>query len=327
MRQYNRLPFLLMLKLNDDAAMEGVSLSHDERLAILQASRDLPVGSQEEQPAPAVAEPAPIPAPAPTPAPVMPTPVTQTTPQSNVVAHTMDRSDDKACRLDRHKAAREGCYQPTTPDANAIERTVKNLQRTVEIASSERLYTVSYDIPDRSPVGNPSWLFWRLGLARFQLSCWLAHESTIQSPAFLAWVRQAEQHGCEVDIYVQHDECRERQLAKAKRNLDTAIREAHTSLITSIGNADDALVAAKEEADKLQSLGGMDEATKKRDLAVRGAINTAAKRLDSVIAAAQKFDDTEDVATLLEALREAIKSQAEAFNAAAVAKRIRRITL
>jgi hypothetical protein len=83
-------------------------------------------------------------------------------------------------------------------------------------------------------------------------------------------------------------------------------------LIQAIATADENLqkaIAAEKVTARQVEL-----ADSKRDNHVRGAIKRVATTLDSVIASAELFDQTENVADLIRTTREAIRTQRDSFN-------------
>lgn len=110
----------------------------------------------------------------------------------------------------------------------------------------------------------------------------------------------------------------------ADRKFTTYIRNISASLIKCIANADDALrmaVDAPEWISKTDKERNKDE--NYRNNQVRNHIRTADERLASALKAAEAFDATESVSDLLEALRAAISSEREAFNAIAASRGVK----
>lgn len=191
----------------------------------------------------------------------------------------------------------------------------------------EDLHMLIYDIPTEmnSECPNPSPWLWRYG-ARINLSCWILPESSLNSLRVKKELALWERNHIEVHIIYQSKESQQKIREIAADKLAKEIARAHGSLIQRIDNADQTLKQALAQAEQEQSMSASD-LTKKRDLAVRAIINTAAKSLSDCIACAEQFDLTGQVQDLLDALKKVTAAQAEAFNAVAKLKHIKPVAV
>lgn len=207
-----------------------------------------------------------------------------------------------------------------------VERKIKGMQEVIEVVSTEDYYLFWYYINSLSKLPNPSHLLWGLGFFRFDGSCWIGPKKKVPALADITneWDQYKEttltNGKVEVDYCIirQPSEYREMFKQRARKALDEEIRRVHTSLIDCIANADETLkkVLEKEGVTWNQER----KAESIRDSAIRARIRKAQEELKNCINCALSFDEMERVSDLIAALRAAINSQKESFNAAMMAK-------
>jgi hypothetical protein len=113
-------------------------------------------------------------------------------------------------------------------------------------------------------------------------------------------------------------------LAIAERKFMTYVRNLHTSLIECIASADAALREAMEAPEWKEASEKERSATETyRHNRVRSRIKKADEELEASIKCAEAFDMTEEMESLFSALRSAIRSQRESFNAVAESRNIK----
>lgn len=223
---------------------------------------------------------------------------------------------------------------PTTIDeVSTTKQKIESLEKLAGIYDQD-FWTVEYDIPEVVSkhadhdlrVNNPSGWFWRHGL-RKSLSCWFFPNESFDHPDVAAWLADARQKGCQIiALKIARDQV-ETIRALALKELRTFLIGLHTGLIQSIANADAKMVKAKEALllpceDQTETKTEQQIDTL-RHSAVRTMIANAAKNLDMAIQCAEKFDMTENVADLLNALRNAVRANAISFNMIAREKGIK----
>lgn len=189
---------------------------------------------------------------------------------------------------------------------------------------------MNYDIPDAlsstqpdgssAPLPNPAGFLRALGIAWHSGSTWIMRREVLDWPEFRAWydkmqryveqgrVFQGRRVICDVVPYDPAASAVVRGLFR--RSLEEKMAEAHTTLITSLANADKALAEAEAAVGPAK-----DAAEKKHVNETRAAINRAAEQVKGACMAALAFDDSEEVQTLIHAVRLAHNASAAAFNA------------
>ncbi len=177
---------------------------------------------------------------------------------------------------------------------------------------------------------NPSATLWSLGMVRLDGSVWTCRKETLGQHSVQNLMRHWDQYR-DKGLFYYHLDVGEGSMETLRREaqarLEEEVRRVHTALVKNIMAADDRLQKVMageklENGDVAEPTPAQIEAGQdKRDGAVRGHINNAAKQLDNMIACAARFDDTMEVEHLLEGLRAGIRSLAESFNAEMYLKR------
>lgn len=190
---------------------------------------------------------------------------------------------------------------------------IETLQRVVSKVSNDNYVMLVYDIPtaknDVCP--NPSNLLWRHGF-RINLSCWVIPSKRLETRTIKAIFQTWDANNIVYHTVPYAEHAMEQIRKIARLNLDQEIRRVHTSLIEKIAAADEQLQQAIKAEDATPN--ATEAADAYRDNRVRSAIKLAAEQLDAAISCAEAFDATEDVASLLDGLRNAIRSQVSTFN-------------
>jgi hypothetical protein len=211
---------------------------------------------------------------------------------------------------------------------------IKALQKASQQAEDGFVMLI-YDIPsvmdDLCP--NPSPKLWRVGF-RLNDSCWVLPtknlEHGIVTDLLTLW-HSAELNGRKVKTYtIEYAESQNEKVREiAREKLSEEIVRIHTSLITRLDSAAKRLDAAREElrSSPLWNEADEDKLECKRGNEVRAIIRQSATLLESAIECAQTFDETENVADLLNALRDAIRSERDAFNAEMRLKKGKTVTV
>ena len=191
------------------------------------------------------------------------------------------------------------------------EREIKYLQK-VASKCTEKLYQFGYDITGRK-VPNPAAILHGIGLIHLLESGWIARESDLRLPEMQDLIQYWDTEGIDYDIIPQGEEARTILLTKAQQRLDKRIRQLHTSLIQRIASANDRY----EEAMHQEAItpNEAEQADSYRDNTIRSILKGCGEALNASISCAEKFDTTMEVQDLLDALRAAIQSEAQAFNA------------
>lgn len=203
----------------------------------------------------------------------------------------------------------------------AEEQRIKR-QEQVNATLSGEIVMLIYDIPvvKNAQCPNPSHILWWYGF-RLNDSCWVLPEKGINSPAVQELLTHWKQHNISTYVIPYAEKALSQIRAIASEKLRQEIIRAHTSLIQRIGSANERLETARKEMEQKEKEGqevtekDREKADSYRDNTVRSIIKAAGESLNASVSCAQMFDETESVESLLEGLRQAIRSEAEAFNA------------
>lgn len=234
---------------------------------------------------------------------------------------------------------------------DATEKKVRNLDGVVKVLGG-RVYTVNYYIPIclNKLIPNPARIFARHGYS-LDGSNKLLTEEGLNHPdiqeVFAFWNdfnrKQLENapalpEGANPLLYASPPvvefwitENTPEQMAamrETSRNaLARAIREVHTSLITSIDNASETLKKAQEEMGPEPTEKEAAAADDKCNGNIRQAIRAACEKFESCLKGAEMFDDSGSLDDLFDALRDSIQTQAAAANAVLAAKGRKQVEL
>lgn len=209
----------------------------------------------------------------------------------------------------------------SSPEALAVTRR----EAITKKADREYLY-LQYDIPVANRnVTNPSYLLWPFGF-RMTESCWCIPADKIDSPILQHLFKLWDRENIKYFVAPFGAAAQDKLLAKALDELDAEIRRQHASLIYRLESASKRYEEARTEIEA--KIGRGEEVTEKELThpqtyhvnTVRSVLQGAAKNLSAAIKCAETFDLTENVKDLLDAVKLAIQSQADAFNAQARAK-------
>jgi hypothetical protein len=205
-----------------------------------------------------------------------------------------------------------------------VQQRLEGAQKVIDKVSTEAYWLVWYYIPIQlDPEGlNPSRTFRRLGF-RFDGSCWIMPESSLNSPAFKEVLAMWDEWKAPTDgrpgmdyCYIKQDSAYQNMLRdRALLYLERTVMDAHTSLITSIDSAsksyDTAMKLAEEAGDNLRSREGkkkVDKLLSRRISHVKGALKEVREKLTAAIECAVLFDQSMAIQDLLRGLREVIAS-------------------
>jgi hypothetical protein len=261
--------------------------------------------------------------------------------------------------------------------ANQVAK-LEALQRVAEAIKDEVYYALQYDIPDRLQgiCPNPTWRtslpdldapkdrngnyrrwywggMWCYGVRQTK-SVWIIPGRMLGNPGMQRLLKHWRDCGANAcsDFTVRSvkwDASEAKQVREwAVKEMDTQIRELHTSLIVNIDAADkrladalakqaeaEALVQAATPVVNTTGLSGNEQATIKerdkliaaRNNRVRTLIADAGESLALILKSAELFDVTECVSDLMAACRECIRQEGIAFNALAHSARIKEAPL
>lgn len=235
-------------------------------------------------------------------------------------------------------------------DEQKVDRAMARIQGMEKLAGklNEPHYVFTYDIDDDKKAKNPNpshamwmhdeskvdrrgrpqkWRFpgmWAFGF-RYQLSCWIVPQSSLDSPKMQRIREHWERNGIESRAIRQHDS----ELANIREFAAVALRKElitlHTSLIEGIASAD-AIMAEKiaelgKEGKPLATEANVTGLRAVRDNKVRARLKKSAEQLQAAIACAEAYDAMERTHDLRDGLKHAIRAAAEAFDADMRSKR------
>lgn len=224
--------------------------------------------------------------------------------------------------------ARKLAADPVASETTRVEQAEAVIARL-----NEPQWMLQYDIPDSAEEGNPSWLMWRAGFFRLTKSVWVGSESCTKSPLIETLMATYREKGIRAYLIPFAERANQQLRELAQERLREMLVEIHTSLIERIASAAKFLSDGQEamEADRKRG----EEVTSRRQEALadrydgrmRSALQVSAERLEVAIRFAEMYDHRERVSDLLDALREAIRAEAAAFNAAALRQDRRALSL
>ncbi len=249
----------------------------------------------------------------------------------SAVPSTKDMLEDKAASTINKGISNKTNFSDgaiTSPETAYAEFRISQLNNVVS-ASTKQYVFLQYDIPsNNSKLYNPSHVLWFHGF-RMTESCWCLPEERLEQPSIRKLVALWEKEGARYDVVEFSEKAHEKIRNMAEKKLHEELVRQHTSLITRIANANDRLAQAQKDFEEALKQDGevtsaqQTEVLKKRDTEVRSIITTAGKHLNAAISCAEVFDTSDQVHDLMVALREAIKAEAQAFNAEAKVKGIK----
>lgn len=207
-------------------------------------------------------------------------------------------------------------------NVDSIEQQVETLKA---LSKCKNWIQVNYDIP----VGtypNPSPWLWRHAF-RLTESVWMFTDETFARKDVQDMLEafnkdyvvtnpitgQDEIKRVTYDILPQSESENARIRGIAINRLDNEVRRIHTSLIRLLDNAAQNLDKVRTDVEKTAK--DLESSQASYDQTVRNLLRSSAKSLETAIAGAEAFDATEETAHLFNALRAAIQSAAESFNA------------
>ena len=173
----------------------------------------------------------------------------------------------------------------------------------------EHIRTVmfTYDIPDKSELGNPSKILRKIGF-RANLSCWVIPLSFIPEDLLDLY----KTNGINYWI-VKFDESEESKIrSRAKVELEKEVGRIHGSLIKQVASADKLLnkLLEKENVTEVEQ-----NTTKtKRHQRISIALKSSSEALDDAIKCATLFDEDMNMQHLFDGLRSVIESRKNLFN-------------
>lgn len=217
----------------------------------------------------------------------------------------------------RHESAIESITNRRAGlDAKSVdlmERSIERAQNAVRRLADDRYWQIEYDIPEtvKGKCPNPSGWLWRYAF-RTSGSCWVIGQRELNKPIIQEWIERYRAEGCTVDLVKYDADQLDNVRRKARRALDTCLQEAHRSLISRIMSADERLEEARKAA---QTSAELTDAERTRANTVRAIIKGAAEALANACKCAEIYDEFGDSANLIQALREATRAAALAFNA------------
>lgn len=216
---------------------------------------------------------------------------------------------------------------PTTRPAAGTEVAVEATKIAQAQAVIDRLqepqWLLQYDIPDSSDESNPSWLMWRAGFFRLTKSVWVGAESCTKSPLIETLMSTYREKGIRAYLIPFADSANAQLRELATERLRELLVEIHTSLIRGLSAAHTRYHTAVKQMEEATAKGEevssstQETATNRHVGGVRACLRIAAERLDTAVKFAEMYEQTEQVADLLAALRATLASEAASFNAQA----------
>ena len=212
------------------------------------------------------------------------------------------------------------------------ERAITKRQNAAFAAGKVFMY-LQYDIPTANKnLYNPSPVMWMFGF-RMTESCWCVPQDQIDHPKLQQLFKLWDREGAKWFVAPFGDGALASLQQKAQEELDGEIRRQHASLIQRLASAHKRWEEARKEMDEKGIRG--EEVTEKEitgaevkhDCEVRSILQGAAKSLNAAIKCAENFDLTEEVSELIAAVKMALQSEAQSFNAIAKTKGIKPATV
>lgn len=203
-----------------------------------------------------------------------------------------------------------------------LDRRISGLQAVCRMVK-EDFVELSYDIDEikKESCPNPSAKLHRSGFCfRRQYSLWVLPKSKLSDPVIVELTRHWDKKSINYDVFTLAKEENEKVRRLAARKLHEFLVRCHTSLITRIANADQALADLHKQAKELEKPLTAKEchhAEQARLSKIRAAINDVTKDFAGAVKLAETYELTECVEDLKEGLRAAIRAEAAAFNAVA----------
>jgi hypothetical protein len=210
----------------------------------------------------------------------------------------------------------QGEVSKAEADLKRLEKAARTLQGDV--------YMLIYDIPDAlsESCPNPSGQLWPVGF-RLNKSCWVLPQASLDSSTVRELLAHWSNHPtveCHIIPYADRALAQIREIAAEK--IRQRVVEIHTSFITRLDAASERLEKARAELDEVAketpdvvSSRDYEKVEASKDNNVRSIIKQSAAALEASLTCARLFDEEENVADLLQGLRQAINSQVLSFNA------------
>jgi flagellar biosynthesis/type III secretory pathway chaperone len=194
-----------------------------------------------------------------------------------------------------------------TPEEKAREATLASLAS----LAHNRFVSFSYDIPQPLNRLNPSGRMWRYGF-RLTLSQWVMPIGQLHRIKDIT--DEFDANGVEWFTLEFAESERQKLQDRSVKEISKELAAIHTSLIETIGSADEQLRTTLEATEVVLTDRERQKKISYRDSRIRAALKNSGERLNNVIQTAILFDEQERTEDLFSALREVIATRNATFN-------------